>query len=233
LEFPQERRHESRKCIDPQSLSIAPLFGAVRPNSCQSFPNKYAASIASVPQRNIHELAVVSVGSSKPTDRVSGAHQTLQTISRGHPLLTFAGAAGIGDFRRVNSTEAPFYATLPASIAIDKARRAGTPVGTDWDGVAFSVDGARVEQARIKPIAGEGHGKWNRKADEKYRDQQEPKQSAVSVAVLGGVRDFAVGESPETVPIRKLNHTSRARACFRVNGTDYAHVSTDSLLRTI
>jgi hypothetical protein len=97
--------------------------------------------------------------------------------------------------------------------------------------VALSIDGARVEQARIKPIAGEGHDKWNRKANEKCRDQQEPKQSAASVAVLGGVRDFAVGESSETVPIRKLDHTSLARALLRVNGT--SHLSTDSVLRTI
>src|SRR5262249_16133098 len=142
---------------------------------------------------------IVSVGSPKPTDRVSGTHQILQAISCGQSLLTFTGTAGTGDFRRVNGAEPPFYAALPAGIAIDKARRAGRstiPAGTEWYGVALSIEGTRVEQ----PIS-EDHCKWDRKADEKYRDQQEPKQSAVSVAVLGGVWDFAVGKSTVTVPI--------------------------------
>jgi hypothetical protein len=85
----------------------------------------------------------------------------------------------------------------------------------------------------MESIVCEDHGKWDRKADEKCRDQQEPKQSAVSVAVLGEVWDFAVGKSPVTVPIRKLNHASLARAFFRVNGNGYSHLSTDSLARTI
>ena len=105
-------------------LLAAPRFLTVRERPRQSFPEQHATSVAPVAQRDINELAIVSVGSPEPIDRISGGHQALQTVSRCQALMKFAGASGAADLRRVDITQPPLHAVLPTGVAIDKASRA-------------------------------------------------------------------------------------------------------------
>jgi hypothetical protein len=182
------------------ALPAAPRFLTVRERPRQAFSKQHATSIAPVAQRDIYELAIVSVGSPEPIDGISGGHQALQTVSRCQALMKFAGASGAADLRRVDIAQPPLHAVLPAGVAIDKARRVAQgmiPAGTDRDCAKVPREtayGPRVGRWRFsalrrtaETVENGRHGEGACKAREASRDEGYQKSAARLLSIFGGV----------------------------------------------
>ncbi len=112
----------------PPPPGIAPPIPLVRPRLGKSFFHEYPAGVSAVGKYDPYQGATVGrpILSAAVDEAVSLRHKRLQPQFRLFPHLLLSTARSLKGFRRIDIQQAPFHASLPTGIAVDKA---GDPAG--------------------------------------------------------------------------------------------------------